>query len=94
MQFRSKSQESVTLLITKAEWITLSEAVEDILFLKHSCKRMGIHITSPITVCVDNMGAVFMSNNVTTSSHTRHIDMHIKFVGEFVQGGVIVVRFV
>ena len=55
---------------------------------------MGVHIARPITVRVDNMGAVFMSNNVTTSSSTKHVDIQRKFTGGFVQGRVIVVRFV
>ena len=87
VQFRSKSQQSVTLWSTKAEWIALSKTVKDILFLKHLCNSLEIQVASPITVCVDNMGTVFMSNNVTTSSHTKHVDIRIKFVREFVQAG-------
>ena len=94
VQFRSKSQQSVTLSSTEAEWMALSEAVKDILFLKHLCESMRIQIARPITVRVDNMGAVFMSNNVTTSSRTKHIDIRSKFAREFVQDGVIIVRFV
>ena len=55
---------------------------------------MGINVQLPITVHVDNMGAVFMSNNVTTTNRTKHVDVRSKFVREFVQDGVIVIRFV
>ena len=57
-------------------------------------KKYGDSYQSPITVCVDNMGDVLMSNNVTTSSRTKHVDIQSKFVREFVQGGVIVVGLV
>ena len=93
VQFRSKSQQSVTLSSTEAEWMALSEAVKDILFLKYLCESMGIRIEKPITVRVDNMGAVFMSNNVTTSQRTKHIDIRSKFVREYVQDGVIIIVF-
>ena len=94
VQFRSKSQQSVTLSSTEAEWMALSEAVKDILFLKYLCETMGIRVERPITVRVDNMGAVFMSNNVTTSQRTKHIDIRSKFVREYVQDGVIIIKFV
>ena len=94
MQFRSKSQQSVTLSSTEAEWMALSEAVKDILFLKYPCESMGIRVKRPITVRVDNMGAVFMSNNVTTSQRTKHIDIRSKFVREYVQDGIIIIKFV
>ena len=94
VQFRSKSQQSVTLSSTEAEWMALSEAVKDILFLKYLCESMGIRVERPITVRVDNMGAVFMSNNVTTSQRTKHIDIRSKFVREYVQDGIIIIKFV
>ena len=39
------------------------------------------------------MGAVFMSNNVMTLSHTKHVDIRSKFVRKFLQGGVILVGY-
>ena len=92
MQLRSKNQGSVILSSTKAEWIALSEADEDILSLKHLYKSMGTHITSPITVRFDNMGAEFMYNNVTTLSRTRHVDIQSKLEREFVGGNVCLNR--
>ena len=94
VQWRSKSQQSVTLSSTEAEWIALSEAVKDIMFLKYLCESMGIRVQLPITVRVDNMGAVFMSKNVTTTTRTKHVDIRTKFVREYVQDGVIMIVFV
>jgi hypothetical protein len=50
VQFRSKSQQSVTLSSTEAEWMALSEAVKDILFLKYLCETVGICVERPITI--------------------------------------------
>ena len=94
VQFRSKSQQSVTLSSTEAEWMALSEAVKDILFLRYLCESMHITVHYPITVRVDNLGAVFMSGNVTTSTRTKHIDIRSKFVREYVQDGMIKIIFV
>ena len=53
-----------------------------------------INVQLPIAVHVDNMGAVFMSNNVTTTNRTKHVDVRTKFVREFVQDNVLIIRFV
>ena len=41
---------------------------------------------------VDNIGAIFMSNNVTTSSRTKHI--RTKYVRDLVEDGVVSIEFV
>ena len=89
-----ESQQSVTFSSTETEWIALSEAVKDILFLKYLFKSMHIRVQTPITVRVDNLGAVFMSTNVTTSTRTKHVDIRSKFVREYVQDGTIKIIFV
>ena len=38
---------------------------------------------------VENAGAFLMSNNVTTTSGTRHVDIRTKFAKEFQEDGKI-----
>ena len=40
---------------------------------------MGIKVKLPITVRVDNVGAIFMAENVAVSPRTKHIDLRTKF---------------
>jgi hypothetical protein len=49
---------------------------------------MGIPVKLPVIVRVDNIGAIFMAENVTTSTRTRHVDVRYHFVREFVEDGV------
>ena len=92
--WRSKSQKCVTLSSSEAEWYALSEAVKEVIFVLHLLEDMKIKIELPITVHVDNVGTIFMSQNVTTSSRTKHIDTRTKFVREFQEDGVIKAVFV
>ena len=48
----------------------------------------------PIMVRVDNIGAIFMANNIMTTSHTKHVDIQYKYVNEFVEDGIIKIIFV
>ena len=92
--WRSKAQRSVTLSSTEAEWVALSEAVKEVIFLIQLCNSMKIKIQLPVEVRVDNVGAIFMSKNVTTTSRTKHVDIRSKYVREYAEDGIIKIVFV
>jgi hypothetical protein len=48
----------------------------------------------PVTIKVDNMGAIFMSKNATSSSRTRHMDVKWRFVNDLSDDQVIELVFV
>ena len=50
---------------------------------------MILEVNLPITARVDNVGAIFMSENVTTSNRTKHVDTIYSFVNEFLEDGFI-----
>ena len=55
---------------------------------------MNIEVELPITVHVDNVGAIWLSNNRTTSDRTKHIDIRASFVKEYQEDGKIIIKFV
>ena len=50
---------------------------------------MNIEVELPITVHVDNVGAIWLSNNRTTSDRTKDIDIRTSFVKEYQEDGKI-----
>jgi hypothetical protein len=92
--WKSKSGKSVTLSSTEAEYFALSEAAKEVIFVRHLVKSMGIEIEFPIIIKVDNVGAIYLSNNHTTSQRTKHIDIRHHFVREFIEDGILKVVFV
>ncbi len=55
---------------------------------------MGIKVKLPIECHVDNIGAIFMAENVTATPKSKHIDTRAKFVTQFVQDGFLKIVFV
>jgi hypothetical protein len=86
ISFSSKAQRSVTLSSSEAEWIALSEAVKEIVFIVNLLKDLNINVATPIIVNVDNQGAIFMAYNANTSARTRHVDIRTKYVREYCSG--------
>ena len=92
--WKSKAGKSVTLSSTEAEYFALSEVTKEIIFVKQVLETMGINLVLPILVKVDNVGAIYLSNNFSCSQRTKHIDIRRHFVREFVQDGTLKTIFV
>ena len=85
---------SVVLSTTEAEYVALSEVVMELKFIVQLLQNMNIEVDLPITVHVDNVGAIWLSNNCTTSDRTKHIDIRTSFVKEYEEDGKIIIKFV
>jgi hypothetical protein len=92
--WRSKQQKSVALSSSEAEFVAVSEAVKEVVFVLQVLESMGISVKTPVTVRVDNMGAIFMTENSSSGTRTRHVDTRWHFVRELVEGKVVEIVFV
>jgi hypothetical protein len=94
ISWRSKGQKSVSLSSTEAEYMAISEVAMEILYIVGILKFLGVKLSYPIEVNVDNIGAVYLSKNATTSNRTKHIDTRYHFVREYIEDGIVKVVFV
>ena len=92
--WRSKGMKSVVLSTTEAEYMALSEVVKELKFIMQLLQTMNITVELPITVHVDNVGAIWLSNNRNTGDRTKHIDIRTSFVKEYQEDGKIITKFV
>ena len=73
--------------------MALSEVVKELKFIVQLLQTMNIEVELPITVHVDNVGAIWLSKNRTTSDRTKHIDIRTSFVKEYQEDGKIIIKF-
>ena len=85
---------SVLLSTTEAEYMALSEVVKELTFIVQLLQTMNVELELPIAVHVGNVGAIWLSNNRTTSDRTKHIDIRTSFVKEYQEDVKIIVKFV
>ena len=64
------------------------------MFVLQLLQSMNIKVKRPIIVCVDNVGAIFMTKNITTTGRSKHVDICYKFVTEYIEDGIIKIIFV
>ena len=87
-------QKSVSLSSSEAEYVPLSVTVKEVMFVIQLLGSMKILVTYPVTVTVDNVGAKFMTSNITTMSCTKHMDSRYNYVNEYVENGINKIAFV
>ena len=59
---------------SEAEFYACAEAVREVPFVAQILLFMGVPIKTPVDVWIDNVGAIFMTENRSSSSRTRHMD--------------------
>jgi len=72
--WRSRSQKVVSLSNREAEFYACADAVREVPFVAQILLFLGIPVKTPVNVWIDKVGAIFMTENRTSSSRTRHMD--------------------
>ena len=85
---------SVVLSTTEAEYMAFSDVVKELKVIVQLLQTMKIEVEFPITVNVDNVGAIWVSNNRMTSHRTKHIDIRTSLVKENQEDGISIIKFV
>ena len=92
--WKAKSQKVVSLSSSEAEFCACVEAVKEVPFIAQTLLFMGTKVDLPASARIDNVGAMFMSENVTSAPRTRHMDARHWWIAEPQESGLIKVSFV
>ena len=92
--WKSKGQKAVSLSSSEAEFYALIEAAKEVRFILNLLTSFGVKVELPIKIFVDNVGAIFMAENASTSERTKHIDLRTSFVREMIWDGEVKIVFV
>ena len=81
----SRTQKCVTFSTSEAEYVSLGDAVKELLFLRQGWRFMLHGKAMPcFPVFEDNQGAVQLAQNPITNSNSKHIDVRRHFLRELV----------
>jgi hypothetical protein len=89
----SKRQSSVSRSSTEAEYIALSMASQEAVWLSRLLKNVGVKQEEPILIYEDNQGAIELSRKPKFHNRTKHIDIAHHFIREKVNDKVIYVKY-
>ena len=84
ISWSSQKQDIMSTSTTESEFYAISEAVNEIQWLKNILHNFGVKVEDPITIFSDNESTIKMIANSKFPSRTKHIDVRLHFVRECV----------
>ena len=89
VSWSSKRQATVAKSSTEAEYVALSFATQEAVWLRQLFDSVGFGLSSATVIFEDNNGAIDLSRNDKYHNRTKHIDISHHFVRERVESGEI-----
>ena len=82
INWSSKRQQTVARSSTEAEYVALSAAAQESIWLRRLLNDVGYGCEKPTTIYEDNNGAIDLSKNPKFHNRTKHIDVAYHFARE------------
>tara|TARA_B110000503_G_scaffold24765_1_gene39085 strand:- start:167 stop:748 length:582 start_codon:yes stop_codon:yes gene_type:complete len=92
--YASKRQLCISLSSTEAEVMAASHAATEIVYQRGLLREMGVILSGPTVLYVDNTSAIALVKNSRSCVRTRHIERRYLKIRELVDGGHIKVEYV
>jgi hypothetical protein len=87
----SKKQTAIALSSTEAEYVALSEAGREAMWLRYLYGELGFIQKEPILLLGDNAGSIAMTKNPQFHKRTKHVDIRWHWVRQLVGDGLITI---
>ena len=88
ISWSSKKQLIITLSSTKSEYVALTQALKDIIWIGKLFSEIGFISPTPFkfpnNLACDNQGAITLSKDSTFHTRTKYIDVHFHFIRQCV----------
>ena len=95
VNWSSKKQPIVTLSSTEAEYVALTHALKDILWIHKLLTELSflfLFLVPTVLYC-DNQGMICLSKDSTFHRHTKHINIHFHFIHQTISTGHVMLQY-
>lgn len=94
ISWKSKKQHTIALSSCEAEYMALTAATQEAIFLKMLSKDFGLVTTEPIQINGDNQGSLQLAKNPVINDRSKHIDIKHHYIREKCNDGTIDLTYV
>lgn len=88
VSWKATLQHIVALSTTEAEYIAVTEAIKEALWIKGLVNELGVDQKN-IEVHCDNQSAIHLCKNPMYHERTKHIDIRLHFIRDVIEGGSV-----
>lgn len=89
----ARKQQCVALSSTEAEYVSLSECCQELLWLEKLLKDLGEEVEEPITIFEDNQSCIKQLKQEGVTKRSKHIDTKFHFVKDLAASGRVAVHY-
>lgn len=94
ISWNAKKQRTVALSTTEAEYMALSEAAKECVYLRRLLREIGVKELTDISLFCDNNSSIELSENPTFHARSKNIDIRHHFIRELLKRKKLVLRHV
>src|SRR5258708_25612560 len=94
VSWSAKKQLTITLSSTEAEYMAMTHAGKEAVFLQHLYSDVGIPISVPIFLLIDNQSAIALAENPIFHARSKHIEVRHHWVREKIEDGTIKLDYI
>jgi hypothetical protein len=87
ISWSAKKQNCVALSSTEAEYVALTRAVQEGIWLRNSLGQIGASYPMPLVISTDNNGALSLASNDSSHGKAKHIDIRYHFIRSHIEHG-------
>lgn len=84
-----KRQTCVALSSTEAEFIALSDACREVLWIRRIMMDFNVNLDGPTTIYEDNQSCLKLIEEEKLSNRSKHIDVRYHFVKDYVEKNIV-----
>ena len=92
ISWSSKKLQTTALSSTEAEYMSVSNASSETVYIRQILEDMGLPPSTATKVFCDNKGAVHIANDRRSLHHAKHIRRRYHFIRELVEEGLVEIK--
>jgi hypothetical protein len=92
--WHSSKQKSVALSSAEAEYMAVSDAAKEAVWISGLLAEIGLGQSGPVTIFEDNQAAIQIANDPKDHTRTKHIDIRFHHIRERIALGQINLKYV
>ena len=93
ISWSSRKQATVAKSTTEAEYVSLSQATQEAIWMRQLLSDIGHKVDKPTLLYEDNQGAIEIAKNQRFHSRTKHINITFHFIRERISSNEIKVMY-
>ena len=93
ISWMSKKQTIVALSTSEAEYVSVSAATQEVVWLRRLLEDLQALPVGPTVIMEDNQGAIAIARHPILHARTKHIDIRYHYVHEALQEGIITLSY-